>query len=594
MVRDIGSRPTAQRVTRRAVLVLAFAASIGGCAADSRPLRVAEADHELLAARPVGEFKLASASGNFLAGAHAQRTRDFSAAADFFAGAMVADRSNRRLQLNAFLAMVASGRVADSIPLARHVVAQDAGSPIASLTLVAEAARAGDFAQAAERLATLPRRGMNTFSVPLLQAWALAAQGQTAEAIETLKPLAEIAGFAALRELHVALINEFAGRDAAAEAAYRAATQDRLSLRVVRAFGAFLERQNRGEEARALYEKFIADQPELDTIDLVLDHIRGRPAAKPEKLVNSARDGMAEVFFNLAGTLAQSRSADQSLIYGRLALFLRPDFPIAQLLVGGVLETLDRNGEAIAIYEVIDRSSPLAWSARLRRAAGLDAMGRTEEAIAELRAMAEADPAEDDVLIRLGDLLRAKKRYAEAAEAYSEAVQRIGSLEKRHWGVLYARGITYERQDKWAEAEQDFLRALELSPEQPYVLNYLGYSWVEKGLHLKRAQEMIERAVQLRPDDGYIVDSLGWVMYQLGDFQGATTQLERAVVLRPDDATINDHLGDAYWRVGRLNEARFQWRRALSLDPEKEQIPDIERKLREGLGDSRHAQGRRS
>jgi Flp pilus assembly protein TadD len=124
---------------------------------------------------------------------------------------------------------------------------------------------------------------------------------------------------------------------------------------------------------------------------------------------------------------------------------------------------------------------------------------------------------------------------------------------------------------------------LKLNPEQPYVLNYLGYSWVDQGLHLDKAQGMIRRAVKLRPNDGYIVDSLGWVLFRLGKFAGAAKQLERAVVLRPEDPTINDHLGDAYWRVGRLLEARFQWRRALSLKPEAAEIPKIEQKLRQGL-----------
>ncbi len=295
---------------------------------------------------------------------------------------------------------------------------------------------------------------------------------------------------------------------------------------------------------------------------------------------------MAEVFFNLSGTLAQGRSTDIALIYGRFALRLRPDFPLAQVLLGGLLESLDRKNEALVLYDAVSPSSPLYWSARLRKAETLDELNRTDEAIAQLKQMASERSDQYEPLTRLGDMLRAKKRYNEAASSYSRAVERIGELTKKHWSLLYARGIAYERSKQWPKAEADFLRALKLSPEQPFVLNYLGYSWVDQGLHLDRARGMIERAVRLRPNDGYIVDSLGWVLYRLRDFEGAARRLERAVILRPDDPTINDHLGDAYWRVGRFLEARFQWRRALSLEPEKKDIPNIEKKLQRGLVDA--------
>jgi Flp pilus assembly protein TadD len=191
----------------------------------------------------------------------------------------------------------------------------------------------------------------------------------------------------------------------------------------------------------------------------------------------------------------------------------------------------------------------------------------------------------------MGDILRTSERFEEAITAYDEAVARINELEQRHWALLYARGIALERAKLWQRAEDDLLQALKLQPGQPYVLNYLGYSWVEQGINLERARVMIEQAVKLKPRDGYIVDSLGWVLFRFGEFERAVRELERAVELRPQDSTINDHLGDAYWRTGLDNEARLQWRRALNLNPTPELADSLEAKLINGLGDSTNGLG---
>lgn len=566
-----------------AVAVLGILAS--GCVSSGKPTRVAAADEVRSATGGrAAEFQLASASGKYLAGRFARRNRDYGNAAELLSDALSLDTKNRRIRRAAFYSLVASGKIDAATRLADDIVAENSGAPIANLALAMQDVRAGKLEAAAKRVADMPRRGMNSFTSPLLLAWIRFAEGKPEEAVKALDGLAKISSFAALRNLHVGLIQDLAGNAQAAEEALRDAVKGTESLRAVQAYGAFLERAGRKEEARALYESFSAKNEDSDTNETLYTTLdSGR---KPPRLVSNANEGLAEVFFNLAGTLAQGRSTDLALIYGRLALNLRPDFPLAQVLLGGLLESLDRKEEALALYQAVSPESPLSWSARLRSAATLDDLKRTDEAIAQLRKMAAERKDRSEALVRLGDLLRSKEKFAESAEAYSGAIGRMSDLSAKDWSLFYARGIAYERSNQWAKAEKDFLRALELSPDQPFVLNYLGYSWVDQGLNLERARKMIEKAVELRPNDGYIVDSLGWVLYRIGDFEGATANLERAVLLRPDDPTINDHLGDAYWRVGRLLEARFQWRRALSLDPEKKDIPAIEQKLRRGLADA--------
>ncbi|MCK6454109.1 MAG: tetratricopeptide repeat protein, partial [Alphaproteobacteria bacterium] len=216
-------------------------------------------------------------------------------------------------------------------------------------------------------------------------------------------------------------------------------------------------------------------------------------------------------------------------------------------------------------------------------AANQEAIANFDEAEKLLRAMGAEHPDRVEPLTQLGNLLRARERFADAVVAYDQAMARVGKVEERHWSMFYTRGIALERSKQWARAEADFLKALELQPNQPYVLNYLGYSWIDQGINLDRGMEMIRKAVEQRPNDGYIVDSLGWAHYRLGNYERAVEHLERAVELRPQDPTINDHLGDAYWKVGRLQEARFQWQRAQGLKPDADLLAQIEKKLKEGL-----------
>jgi tetratricopeptide (TPR) repeat protein len=293
---------------------------------------------------------------------------------------------------------------------------------------------------------------------------------------------------------------------------------------------------------------------------------------------------LAEALFDLASVLNQSETMDLALVYVRFALALESNFRLAQLLLADVLSAQNEPEQSLAVLDQIPRNSPYSWSGRLRIASNLDALERADEAIAQLRDMAAESPKTISAGVQLGDLLRNKKRFEEAATAYDEAIRRAKEqgLPDR-WTLFYDRGVSYERAGHWDRAEPDLLHALELKPEQPLILNYLGYSWIDKGQNLDRGMKMVEKAVELRPEDGYVIDSLGWAHYRLGDYTGAVQYLERAVELVPGDPTINDHLGDAYWQIGRTTEARYQWHRALQFGPDKNDVRPIEVKLEDGL-----------
>ena len=292
---------------------------------------------------------------------------------------------------------------------------------------------------------------------------------------------------------------------------------------------------------------------------------------------------MADALWGIAQALHQEQGGARAVLYARLALFLKPDLAEATLLIGDVYVDQQNFDAAIDTYEAIDDASPISFAGKLRIASALHELDRKEQAFELLEGLVAAEPERIQALVQLGNLLRRDEDYARAEGAYSRAIERLGTPEREDWTLFYARGIAYERTKQWPEAEADFLRALELEPEQPFVLNYLGYSWVDKGMRLDEARDMLDRAVALRPNDGFIVDSVGWVHYRLGEYPQAVESLERAVELEPGDPVINDHLGDAYWRVGRQREARYQWQRALSLEPDEELIEAIEQKLKSGL-----------
>ena len=535
-------------------------------------------------AQAAGEPQAMSPLGAYLAGGDAVRQSDYATASDFLAQALKADPDNVELLRNMVMVVIGQGKQDDAVTLARRLVAQEKQSGIANLVLALADVRGGKLADGDAVLAALPHAGINNLLVPLARGWIAAGKKDAAGAYEALKPLGDISTFASLYQLHRGMIADFvADRATAAEAFKAVLDADPVpSWRTVSVIGGFDERSGDAAAAKALYDGFLERNPDSQLLDASYARLKAGQKAPPP--VTNASQGISEALFDIGTVIQRERPGSElAMVYTRLALWMRPDSAMVKMLLGDVLETENRLPDAIAIFKSIEMKSPFGWSARQHVALDHDANGETEEAISELKAMAAEQPARIEPLADLGDLLRNKQRFAEAATAYDQAIARLPNPDKRHWSLFFDRGIAEDRSNQKDKAEADLQRALELQPDQPYVLNYLGYSWVDEGKNLDRAKQMIARAVDLRPQDGEIVDSLGWANYRLGDYGEAVKYLERAVELRPQDATINDHLGDAYWQVGRKIEAQFQWRRALGLDTDNEIRDSVEKKLANGL-----------
>jgi tetratricopeptide (TPR) repeat protein len=333
-------------------------------------------------------------------------------------------------------------------------------------------------------------------------------------------------------------------------------------------------------DAIAVAERLISNYAPLKALRQSIEN-----GEKPEQQVTDATQGAASVLFSVGSALNRQGAEEMVSLYLQISHALDAKSADTIILLGGIAEKLEQPKQAIELYGRVPEGSPMRRISELQLGLTLAQTGDVTGAREHLKALLESDPTDIRSYIAYGSVLSDAKDYAEMAKVYDKAVDVIGPAPRpTDWSVFFQRGIAYERLKEWDKSEPNFKKALELNPDQPQVLNYLGYSWVDMNRNLKEGMDLIRKAVELRPDDGYIVDSLGWAYYRLGQYEEAVTELERAVQLRAGDAAINDHLGDAYWRVGRKLEAGYQWQRALTMKPELTEIPKIEKKISEGLG----------
>jgi tetratricopeptide (TPR) repeat protein len=525
-----------------------------------------------------------TASGSYLAARHAGVERDSETAAAYYLNVLKADPRNADLLSRTFLSVLTDGDIDEAGRLADRLIQLDRTDRIARLVIGVRALKQKQYAIARQNFAQSVRGPVTDLTATLLSAWALAGAGDAHAAIDTLDRLAGPDWYAIFKDLHAGLILDVANNKKEAGKRYeRAYKADPMALRTVQAYARYLSRNGGKDDALKLYQQFnkaVADHP------VVVEEMKQISAGdRLPPLADSPRAGAAEALYGLGASIGRRGGEDLALVYLQLALYLEPTHAMALLSLADLYDSLKKPELAIKIYDRIPASSPLRRNAEIQVASDLDSLDRTDEAKKRLEALIAEHPKDSEAIIALGNILRGRKAFAECAEVYSKAVDNLAVPEKANWVLFYFRGICYERSKQWPKAEADLKKALELFPDQPLVLNYLGYSWVDQGVNLDEGMRMIRRAVEQRPDDGYIVDSLGWANFRIGNYEDAVKDLDRAVELKPDDSTINDHLGDAYWRVGRVLEAHFQWSHAKDLNPDPEDLPKIEQKIKSGLPD---------
>ncbi len=578
---ELGERMFSIRFNRWTIAAFAFTAlAVPGPLAAQTPGHPADNSAQFPNSR---DLKSLTMSGSYLAARHASVERDASSAATFYRSALRTDPKNNELLDCAFISSLADGDIDEAVKLADRILTMDKSNRVARLVVGVRDLKQKKYAAAQQNINQSIRGPITDLVATLLSGWASYGAGDTKSAIANIDKLTGPEWYPIFKDLHAGMILELANKEKDAGARFeRAYKLDDSMLRIAEAYARWLSRNKDSTAARAVYEAF---DKKLARHPLVLEGLRETKAGKKlSPLVDSPQSGAAEALYGIGATLTRRGGEDLALVYLQLALYLVPNHPLALLSLADLYESVKKPTMAIKIYERVPANSPLKRNAQIQLATNLDAAERSDEAIKILKTVTTEDSKDLEAIMALGNIERGRKKFADCAETYSLGIDALPpNNDKANSVYYYYRGICEERSKQWSKAEADMRKALELQPEQPHVLNYLGYSWIDQGINLDEGMKMIKRAVEQRPDDGYIVDSLGWAYYRIGNYEDAVKNLERAIDLKPEDPTINDHLGDAYWRIGRTLEAKFQWAHARDLKPEPEELPKIEAKLENGL-----------
>lgn len=520
--------------------------------------------------------------GGYLAGRHALSTKDFDAASTYLSRAIEDDIENPELLNGLISVQVSLGDIGAAKSSSDNLDFLGVQTQLSNMVKIAIQLRNRDFDNAKQQIEN--EQGINPLLDKIVTGWAFADQGNFEDAETIFDEIGKGSSLAQFSQMQKASMLAAYGRYESALNTIEnlEKNSNRISIDTRALKVQLLLKLDNKEEATEYFSKIFGDGVNSDAANLRMQ-VEDHPNAYAIEESLSLEAGIAYAFYAIADILKDDADPNTALLYVRLAQYLNENSQKAILLAADLLEQMGQYDMAVAEYAKISLSSSYFLSSELGRVGALRDGGKTEAALEVLYYLSREFSDSGIVHNSLGDFLRREERYSEAKIAYDRAVDIYRENNNVSWLVLYARGITHERLQEWDKAEADFRNALTINPDQANVLNYLGYSLIDRGEKLDEAMTMIEKAVSLQPESGYIVDSLAWGLFKLGKYETAIPHMEKAAELMPVDPIVTDHLGDLYWAVGRQLEAKFQWRRALSFDPELKDATRIREKLRIGL-----------
>ena len=524
------------------------------------------------------------ALGDYLAASVALHDNDYPYAAEHLLRALAADPGNRSVRSQAFLAAALAGR-----PEATRLATGLAGDSAAALLDGNALAIAGRWGEAAHVFATAPSdNGLVDMLRPLLVAWSDFGDGHPELALDMLEPLESASKLPGLYALHAATIADLAGRaeDAATSIGLVRTRSPLPGLDAVRIVASYEARHGRLGDAEALIHALATDEPALGVAEADLD------ASLMTRPISDARDGLAASYLAVAALIAsQSDASATALLLVRYALSLDPGLTAARLLASDLDQSLHVPDAGLAVLAPVGPGDPLETLVALRRAELEQVLGHVDAARAAYLSLADARPGVAEPWRELGEMLSDAGRNQEAIDAFGHAIADTPASADGSWQLDFDRAVALDRMNRWAQAKADLDEALRRSPDQPYVLNYIGYSDAERDVDLEQARALVERALATKPRDPAFLDSLGWIMLKQNDVGDGVRTLEAAAEMTPDDPTVNYHLGVGYWRQNRHAEAEQEWQKALILQPDAADRPRIEARLREAASDKAGSAG---
>ena len=534
--------------------------------------------------------------GDYLSGVYAARTKDSDTASEIFTQALKESPNNPVFVENGYKINLKLGNIDQSADLAQKYSEMAQANSDINLLIATKAINNRNYSEAL-RILNLDTSTYEEITVsssinrvinPFLKIWATLGMGNTAEVklmlSEELKKNSTPSLFTYYQS---ALIHYILGNIPETEANLSNINlnYEGLPYHFVKKSGIFYESIQKTDTALSLYSKYQDSLPDSKYFDNDIAKIKGGEKTN-QKFITDAKEGFSEVLAEAARVLYNSGYYDELLPYLQLALYLQPTNDEMKMILASTYENSNNYLKAVEIYQTIPASSDFYLKSRVLVAHNLYDHGDKQSAYDHLTYVIDKSNIKSTnfAVLTLADLYRKDLQFEKASILYSKVLENSDEKSINDWSIYFARGICFERINNWNLAEKDLLHALKLEPQQPDLLNYLGYSWIDRNKNLEEATQMVVAAVKARPNDPQIIDSMGWIFFKSQNYDMAAEYLEKAAEITPYDSVINDHLGDTYWKQGRHNEAIFQWKRALKYDARKDlSVIDVNNKIENGL-----------